>query len=103
MYAVCQIAGQQFQLQPDAIVRVPRIQAAEGDAVELREILMVSDEKGVRYGQPHLEGRVIARVLSHGRAKKVIVFKKIRRADYSRKRGHRQDYTELKIEAIETS
>jgi large subunit ribosomal protein L21 len=101
MYAVCKIGGQQFQIQLDAILRVPRMQAAEGETVELREILMVSDENGVRYGQPHLDGRVVARVLSHGRTKKVIVFKKIRRADYSRKHGHRQDYTELKIESIE--
>ena len=101
MYAVCRISGMQFRVEPEAVLRVPRIHANEGESVELREILMVSDEKGVRFGEPHLEGLVRARVLGHGRDKKVIVFKKIRRADYQRKRGHRQQYTELKIEAIE--
>lgn len=101
MYAVCRIGGRQFRIEPDTVLRVPKIHAEEGDAVELREILMISDEKGVRFGEPHLEGLVRARVLSHGRDKKIIVFKKIRRADYHRKRGHRQHYTELKIEAIE--
>jgi large subunit ribosomal protein L21 len=101
MYAVCRIGGRQFRLEPDAVVRVPRLHAAEGDALELREILMVSDEAGVRFGKPHVEGLVRARVLAHGREKKLVVFKKIRRADYHRKRGHRQDFTELKIEAIE--
>lgn len=101
MYAVCRIGGQQFRVEPDAVLRVPRLHVAEGEALELGEILMVSDEKGVRFGKPHLEGVVRARVLAHGRDKKVIVFKKIRRADYHRKRGHRQHFTELKIEAIE--
>ncbi|MFH1011599.1 MAG: 50S ribosomal protein L21 [bacterium] len=101
MYAICQISGRQFRVEPQGILRVPRLQAAEGEAVELKEILFVSDEKGVRFGTPHVDGRVVARVLSHGREKKIIVYKKIRRADYRRKRGHRQDYTEVKIEAIE--
>jgi large subunit ribosomal protein L21 len=101
MYAVCQIGGRQFRLEPDEVVRVPRLHAAEGDTVELREILMISDDKGVRFGEPHLEGLVRARVLGHGRKKKVMVFKKIRRADFHRKRGHRQHFTDLKIEAIE--
>ena len=101
MYAVCYIRGLQFRVEPDSVVRVPKIDLNEGEALELKEILMVSDEQGVRFGQPHVDGKITARVLGHGRDKKVIVFKKIRRADYHRKRGHRQHFTELKIEAIE--
>lgn len=101
MYAICRIQGQQLRVKPDEILRVPRLSKAEGESVELGDILMVSDEKGVRFGNPHLEGRVVGRIVSHGRADKVIVYKKIRRADYRRKRGHRQQFTEVKIESIE--
>jgi large subunit ribosomal protein L21 len=101
MYAVCRISGQQFRVEADKILRVPKLQAAAGEKLELTEILMVSDDNGARFGQPTVEGKIRARVLGHGREEKVIVFKKIRRMDYKRKRGHRQQFTELKIEAIE--
>lgn len=101
MYAICRIGGRQVRVMPDEILRVPRLHAAEGESVDVGEILMVSDDKGVRFGNPHLEGRVVARVVGHGRAEKVIVYKKIRRADYRRKRGHRQHFTTVKIESIE--
>ena len=101
MYAVCRIGGQQFRVETDKVLRVPKLQAAEGETLELKDILMVSDDNGARFGQPTVEGKVTARVLGHGRDNKVIVFKKIRRMDYKRKRGHRQHFTELKIEAIE--
>jgi large subunit ribosomal protein L21 len=101
MYAICRIQGHQLRVKPDEILQVPRLLKAEGESVELGDILMVSDDKGVRFGTPHLEGRVIGRIVSHGRDEKVIVYKKLRRADYRRKRGHRQHFTTVKIESIE--
>ncbi|RKY60954.1 MAG: 50S ribosomal protein L21 [Candidatus Latescibacterota bacterium] len=101
MYAVVRIGGMQYRVSPQERVRVPKLQVEEGQALELKEVLLVGRDDGVLVGTPLVpRASVRARVLEHGKGKKVIVFKMKRRKKYRRKRGHRQPYTELLIEDI---
>jgi large subunit ribosomal protein L21 len=101
MYAIVEIAGKQFRVTENQRVMVPRLRADEGQKIELDKVLLVSTDDGIQIGQPLVEGaKVEASVLKHDREKKIIVFKKKRRKNYRRKKGHRQPYTELKIEKI---
>ncbi len=102
MYAIIDFKGQQHKVEKDDIVKVPYlVDKNEGDEVEIDTLLLIDDEKKTDVGKPHVKGaKVVAEVLGHGRDKKIIVFKKKRRKSYSRKKGHRQDYTEIKIKDI---
>ncbi|HHI87559.1 MAG TPA: 50S ribosomal protein L21 [Candidatus Cloacimonetes bacterium] len=102
MYAIIDFKGQQHRVKKDDIVKVPFLgDKNEGDEVEIDTLLLLDDEKKTDIGKPHVKGaKVIGEVLGHGRERKIIVFKKKRRKSYSRKRGHRQDYTEIKIKDI---
>jgi large subunit ribosomal protein L21 len=102
MYAVFSMSGQQVKGTPGEQVRVDFMgEAKEGEKVTFDEVLLVSDGAKVRIGTPFVGAKVVATVMGHGRERKIIVFKKKRRVDYHKKHGHRQDYTTLKIEAIE--
>jgi large subunit ribosomal protein L21 len=102
MYAVVRIQGVQHRVEPDVTVRVPRLEAAVGDRLQLDEVLAVGDEGKLRVGRPLVEGaRVEAEVLGHVRGPKVRGFKYKRRKDYRRTFGHRTDYTELRIHGVE--
>jgi len=91
----------QYRVSPQERVRVPKLQVEEGQALELKEVLLVGRDDGVLVGTPLVpRASVRARVLEHGKGKNVIVFKMKRRKKYRRKRGHRQPYTELLIEDI---
>ena len=99
-YAIIRSGGKQFRVEEGATVRVPSVDKQAGETVEL-EALVVGGEGGVRVGAPAVEGaRVAATVVDHGRGEKLIVFKKKRRKQYKRTRGHRQNYTTLKIDSI---
>ncbi len=101
MYAVVEIGGKQFKVTNSQKVRVPTLKAAVGEVVTFEKVLLVSDNGTVKVGHPNVEGaRVEARVLGHGKEKKVVVFKKKRRKGYRVKRGHRQGYTEIEITSI---
>ncbi len=101
MYAIVEIAGKQFRVEQDAQLKVPLLHHDVGDKVEFDKVLFVSDDNGVKIGKPVVEGaKVSAEVLEHGREKKIIVFKKKRRKGYRKKRGHRQQFTRIKIENI---
>lgn len=101
MYAVVEIAGKQFKVAPSEKVKVPRLKAEVGQEVNFDKVLLVSDNGTVKVGNPTVEGtKVEAKVLSHGKDEKVIVFKKKRRKGYRVKRGHRQGYTEVEITSI---
>ena len=101
MYAICRIAGQQYRVEPDGRIKVGKLQAAEGDTVEIEDVLLFSDGDTTEVGKPTVEAKVIATVLKHGRHPKIRVFKRKRRKDYKVLRGHRQDYTELVVNRIE--
>ncbi len=101
MYAIVEIAGKQFRVEKDAVVKVPLLHQEVGQSVEFDRVLLLDDGKEVKVGRPVVEGaKVTAKVVEHGRDKKVIVFKKKRRKGYKVKKGHRQHYTKIQIENI---
>jgi large subunit ribosomal protein L21 len=104
MYAIVEIAGQQFKVKKDQQVFVHRLSAEEGDKVNFDNVLLIDDNGSVNVGAPAIQGaQVTAKVLKHLKGDKVIVFKKKRRKGYKKKNGHRQYLTEIKIEGITAS
>ncbi len=101
MYAVIATGGKQYKVEPGQVLRFEKLTGEVGDKIALSPVLMVGGEGEPKIGQPHLEGSVAATVLEQGKAKKVLVMKKKRRKGYRVKRGHRQPYTAVRIEAIE--
>ncbi len=101
MYAVFKTGGKQFRAEPGSRLHVPTLKAEAGDTVTFDEVLLASDGDDVSVGLPVVEGAsVTAEVLGHARTKKVVVFKRKRRKGYRRKQGHRQGYTEIRIDDI---
>jgi large subunit ribosomal protein L21 len=103
MYAIVEIAGQQFKVAKDQKVFVHRLQGEEGSKVNFDNVLLLDDGK-VTIGAPAIEGAAVtAKILNHLKGDKVIVFKKKRRKGYRVKNGHRQSFTEIQIESIAAS
>lgn len=103
MYAVFRAAGKQFRAGAGDHLRVPSLDAAPGDTVDFDEVLLTSDGEDVAIGTPTVEGaRVTAEIVRHGKDDKIIVYKRKRRKKYRRKQGHRQKYTEIRIDDIVT-
>ena len=101
MYAIVRTGGKQYQVAAGDRLKVEKLEGEVGSTVELDDILLVVDGETVRIGRPIVEGaKVRATIVEQGRAKKIIVFKKKRRKGYQVKRGHRQMYTALNIDAI---
>lgn len=101
MYAVFKTGGKQFRAEPGTRLQVPTLEAEAGDTITFDEVLLAGDGDDVSIGQPVVDGATVkAEVLGHGRTKKVIVFKRKRRKGYRRKQGHRQGFTEIRIEEI---
>ncbi|WP_040210740.1 50S ribosomal protein L21 [Clostridium polynesiense] len=103
MYAVLTTGGKQYRVQEGDVIYVEKLNAEVDSTVELTEVLVVSKENGeLVVGKPVVEGaKVVAKVASQGKNKKIIVFKYKPKKDYRRKSGHRQPYTKLVIEKIE--
>lgn len=103
MYAVIQTGGRQHRVQVGDVVRVESLDGERGEAVVFDRVLMLGQGESVRVGSPTLDGaQVRATVVEQGRGKKILVYKYKRRQNSNRTRqGHRQDYTTVKIEAIE--
>lgn len=104
MYAIVDIAGQQFKVEKDQKVYVHRLDAEEGKKVNFDRVLLIDDNGKVNIGAPAISGaQVSATVLEHLKGDKVIVFKKKRRKGYQKKNGHRQSLTEIQINDIVAS
>ncbi len=104
MYAIVEIAGQQFKVAKDQKVFVHRLPGAEGDVVKFDNVLLLDNDGQVTVGAPVIEGAAVAgKILSHLKGDKVIVFKKKRRKGYKKKNGHRQYLTEILIEDVVAS
>jgi large subunit ribosomal protein L21 len=104
MYAIVEIAGQQFKVAKDQKVYVHRLQGEEGSKVTFDNVLLLDEKGSVTIGAPAIEGAsVTAQILSHLQGDKVIVFKKKRRKGYQKKNGHRQALSEIQIESIAAS
>lgn len=101
MYAIVEIAGQQFKVEKDRKVYVHRLEEKEGADIEFDRVLLVQDDADIKIGSPTIEGaKVKAKVLKHLKGDKVIVFKKKRRKGYKKKNGHRQYLSQIQIEEI---
>ena len=101
MYAVVRTGGKQLRVSPGDVVRVERLAGDRGDKIDLEEVLLIGGDKVV-VGTPRVEGaRVVATIQGEAKGPKLKVFKKKRRKRYRLTRGHRQHYTELRIDSIE--
>lgn len=104
MYAIVEIAGQQFKVEKDQQVFVHRLDAQEGDKISFDDVFLIDDKGAVTVGAPAVKGaQVKASVLRHLKGDKVIIFKKKRRKGYKKKNGHRQYLTEIKIDSVVAS
>lgn len=103
MYAIIATGGKQYRVTEGDVIFVEKLNANEGDTVEISEVLaVVSNKGGLKLGTPLVEGaRVVLKVVSQGKAKKVVVFKFKAKKNYRRKTGHRQPYTKVAVEKIE--
>jgi large subunit ribosomal protein L21 len=100
-YAIVKIGGTQHKVSPGDTIRVDRLDATAGGTVTLEEVLLVQSGEAVKVGSPYILGAAVtATVLGEGKGRKVIVFKKKRRKQYRRTRGHRQYFTSLQIDEI---
>lgn len=101
MYAVIRTGGKQFRAEPGKKIRVPLLDVEPGESITFDDVLLASDGKDVQVGAPTVEGvSVKAEILRHGRDRKIIVFKRKRRKNYRRKQGHRQGFTEVRVDEI---
>ena len=98
MYSIIEQGGVQFKVAPGAVIQVPLIDAEVGSEITIDKVLLSSDGETITVGTPCIKDATVkAKVVGHLKAKKVLVIKKIRRKDYRRKNGHRQQYTKLEI------
>lgn len=101
MYAVIKTGGKQYRVTAGEKIKVEQMPADVGSEITLDHVLMVGEGESVKIGTPVVSGAVVkAMVLSHGRHDKIKIFKMRRRKHYQKHQGHRQNYTELRIEAI---
>ena len=102
MYAIIETGGKQYKVSEGESCKVEKLPIGEGSGVDFEKVLLIQDGEDVSVGTPYLEGvRVSGRVLSHGKGKKIIVFKYKSKKNYRKKQGHRQPFTLVKIEKIE--
>ena len=102
MYAVFQTGGKQFRAEPGARLRVPTLDLEPGASIVFDQVLLAGNSDAtVQVGAPMVAGATVtAEVLRHGREKKIIVFKRKRRKGYRKKQGHRQDFTEIRVNDV---
>jgi len=102
MYAIIETGGKQYKVSEGDVIRVEKLPNEVGESVEFTKVLAISKDGKLNVGKPWLEGsKVTAKVLQHGKADKIIVFKYKPKKNYRRKQGHRQPFTEVQIERIE--
>jgi large subunit ribosomal protein L21 len=101
MYAIVDIAGHQFKVEKDKKLYVNRLEGDEGSEFDLVNVLLVDNEGTINVGTPNIKDAVVkARILSHLKGDKILVFKKKRRKGYQKQNGHRQYLTQIQIEDI---
>lgn len=104
MFAVVKTGGKQYRVAEGDVIKVEKLDGEAGKKITLDEVLMIGDEKGVKVGEPLIKGaNVTAEVLEQKKDKKITVFKKKRRHNYRRKKGHRQEITVLRVTKIAAS
>lgn len=102
MYAVVRTGGKQYRVEPGTAVRVEKLAGEVGDTVTLDEVLLVGEDDGAKIGTPLVSGaKVSGTITAQARGPKITIFKMKRRKGYRRKAGHRQAYTEIRVDGIE--
>ena len=103
MFAVIRTGGKQYRVAPNDIIEIEKIAGEPGDIIELSEVILLGGDGGPKTGSPTIAGALVAaEVIEQSRADKITVFKKKRRTNYRRKKGHRQELTALRITEILT-
>lgn len=101
--AIIKTGGKQYKISSGQKIKIEKLDGKEGDSVVLGDVLLVADDKDVKIGQPKVEGaKVTAKILEQDRAKKITIFKYKAKKRYSVKRGHRQPFSLVEIESIES-
>jgi len=101
MYAVIKTGGKQYRVENGSRLRIDLLDAEKGSEIEIRDVLMVADSDRVEVGTPYVENAVVkAEVLDHTRDRKILVFRKLPRKGFKRLKGHRQNYTVVRIKEI---
>ncbi len=105
MYAIIKTGGKQYKVFPGEVIKVEKLSGEKGDVISFNEVLLVKkDDDTVEIGKPVVEGAVVTgKVVRQGKGKKVLVFKKKRRKNFSKLYGHRQSFTEIVIDEIKVS
>ena len=101
MYAVIKTGGKQYVVNEGDTLKVEKLDGDVGSSIEIDTVLAVGDGKDMKLGSPKVDGALVkAEIIAQDKAKKIIVFKKKRRKGYAKKQGHRQLFTELKVQEI---
>jgi large subunit ribosomal protein L21 len=101
MYAIVDISGMQIKVSKDEQVFTPKLEGKPGTKVEFKNVLLVDSDGEVKVGEPMVKGaKVSGKIIEHVKGDKVMVFKKKKRKDYVRKKGHRQEFSRVLIEEI---
>ena len=104
MYAIIESCGKQYKVAQGDVVFFEKLDAEEGKKVTFDKVILVSEDGKIQVGNPYVKGvKVEGKVVSHGKAKKIIVFKMKPKKNYRRKQGHRQPYTKVEITGIKTA
>lgn len=101
MYAIFRTGGKQFRAEPGKTIRIPSLKVEPGQTITFDEVLLGAADNDIKLGFPLVDGAAVsAEVVRHGKGEKIIVFKHKRRKNYRRKQGHRQKFTEVRIDEI---
>lgn len=102
MYAIIETGGKQYRVSEGDVIRVEKLEIADGEKITFDKVLLVAEEEGkLNVGKPYVDGAVVEAVVEkQGKAKKIIIFKYKSKKDYRKKQGHRQPFTQIKIEKI---
>ena len=104
MYAIIEACGKQYKVAEGDVVFFEKLDTEEGKKVTFDKVILVSDEGKVQVGNPYVKGvKVEGKVISHGKDKKIIVYKMKPKKNYRRKQGHRQPYTKVEITSVKTA
>ena len=101
MYAVIESGGKQHRVEPGEVLKLEKLAVTEGETFDFDKVMMIAEGSDIKIGAPYVDGgKVTAEVVSHGRGEKVTIIKMKRRKHYRRQAGHRQSYTEVRINEI---
>ena len=100
-YAIIRTGGKQYRAEPGKTIRIPSLEGEEGSEITFSDVLLGADGDNIKSGTPTLSGaKVTGEIVRHGKTDKIVVFKMKRRKNYAKKQGHRQKFTEVRINDI---